>query len=292
MIFCDGGVRMKLLTLNTHSLMEPDYTKKLEVFAAFLLRERPEIIALQEVNQPVDAPPAKDLCGMVPADEGIPLKEGNYALSLARRLRDAGAPASWAYLPVKLGYGRFDEGLAVICMEGRIADVDACTVSRTDDYSNWRTRRVLGVRTDVRPDWFYSVHMGWWQDEEEPFAQQWAALDGHLAHREGRIWLLGDFNAPAELRGQGYDLIAASGWQDVYRLAKLRDGNCTVRGAIDGWHAQDAPEGMRIDHIWCSESAAIARCSVVLDGRHAPVVSDHFGLMAEERQDRRTISVF
>ena len=271
---------MKLLTLNTHSLMEPDYEAKLDAFAAFLLQERPEIVALQEVNQPVDAPPAKDMCGMVPAG-GVFLKEGNHALNIVRRLRGAGVPVNWAYLPVKLGYGRFDEGLALMCLNGRIAKVDVCTISRTDDYHNWRTRKVLGVQTDAMPDWFYSVHMGWWQDGEEPFARQWTALNGHLACRKGRTWLMGDFNAPAEIRGQGYDLVADSGWQDAYLLAKLRDGSCTVRGAIDGWRSQDTPEGMRIDHIWCSERADIARCSVVLDGRCSPVVSDHFGLMAE-----------
>ena len=271
---------MKLLTLNTHSLMEPEYAQKLEAFAAFLLRERPEIVALQEVNQPADAPPAKDLCGMAPAG-GIPLKEGNHALSIARRLRNAGVQANWTYLPVKLGYGRFDEGLALLCLDGRIADVDVCSLSRTEDYHNWRTRKALGVRTDVRPDWFYSVHMGWWQDEAEPFARQWAALDAHLAQKDGRMWLMGDFNAPAEVRAQGYDLMAASGWQDVWHLAKLRDGSCTVRGGIDGWRTQDISEGLRIDHIWCRERVNVARCSVVLDGRHAPVVSDHFGLMAE-----------
>ena len=42
---------MKLMTLNTHSLAEPDYEKKLEVFAGVVEQERPDIIALQEVNQ-------------------------------------------------------------------------------------------------------------------------------------------------------------------------------------------------------------------------------------------------
>ena len=42
---------MKLLTLNTHSLIEPDYEAKREIFVNFIAAEQPEVFALQEVNQ-------------------------------------------------------------------------------------------------------------------------------------------------------------------------------------------------------------------------------------------------
>ena len=42
---------MKLLTLNTHSLIEPDYEAKREIFVNFIAKEQPEVFALQEVNQ-------------------------------------------------------------------------------------------------------------------------------------------------------------------------------------------------------------------------------------------------
>ena len=44
---------MKLLTLNTHSLIEPDYEAKREIFVNFIAAEQPEVFALQEVNQTV-----------------------------------------------------------------------------------------------------------------------------------------------------------------------------------------------------------------------------------------------
>lgn len=47
---------MKLLTLNTHSLLEENFEKKLEWFVEIILKEKPDIIALQEVNQSMDAP--------------------------------------------------------------------------------------------------------------------------------------------------------------------------------------------------------------------------------------------
>ena len=77
---------MKLLTLNTHSLIEPDYEAKREIFVDFIAREQPEVFALQEVNQTAAAP----LLGEIPAGyypcpgNGVPLKADNHAAAVAR----------------------------------------------------------------------------------------------------------------------------------------------------------------------------------------------------------------
>ena len=42
---------MKLLTLNTHSLIIPEHEAKREIFVDFIAKEQPEVFALQEVNQ-------------------------------------------------------------------------------------------------------------------------------------------------------------------------------------------------------------------------------------------------
>ena len=42
---------MRLLTLNTHSLVEPDYEAKRKFFVDFIAKEQPDVFALQEVNQ-------------------------------------------------------------------------------------------------------------------------------------------------------------------------------------------------------------------------------------------------
>ena len=46
---------MKLLTLNTHSLIENSYEKKLADFISAIREIKPDIIALQEVNQSCSA---------------------------------------------------------------------------------------------------------------------------------------------------------------------------------------------------------------------------------------------
>lgn len=281
---------MKLLTFNAHSLQGEAPERDLERFAALLAEERPDLIALQEVNQlraaaPMDAAGRE---GYVPLPSGIPLRRGNYAGEAARLLRAAGVPCSWTWLPIKLGYEKYDEGLALLSLSAPIAGTDTLLVSARDDYADWRTRKILGVRLEGREDWFYSVHLGWWGDED-PFAAQWARLEAGVAEKRARgpVWLLGDFNSPAHVRGQGYDLAAGSGWRDTFQLAAGRDGGGTVRGAIDGWRErleERVPEEMRIDYIWCSQTRDVARSQVVFDGGKYPVVSDHFGVLAETEE--------
>lgn len=45
---------MKLMTLNTHSLVESSYEEK-EKFIETLIVEQPDVVALQEVNQTASA---------------------------------------------------------------------------------------------------------------------------------------------------------------------------------------------------------------------------------------------
>ena len=266
---------MKLITLNTHSLEEPDYEEKLHRFLDVMLAEEPDILALQEVNQSAAAARVEPsgLSGYVRCrDFKGEVREDNHGLRLSRLLRERGLRYFWTWVPAKLGYGKYDEGLAVFSRYP-ILEVDSFRISGCEDYGNWKTRRILGVRTEA--GWFYTVHMGWWDDEEEPFAKQWQRLKEHIQavtgagqsdpdkpgfgaddgpdietdgnspdpepgnQKGGRIacpvWLMGDFNSLDRLSGQGYDLVSGSGWEDTFCLAQERDCGITVGKVIDGW---------------------------------------------------------
>lgn len=281
---------MKLMTLNTHSLQEPDYTKKLEQFVRTVCQEQPDVIALQEVNQTASAPAAEDalLTGLFPCPQNhLPIRQDNHAAHAARLLRQAGLECSWTCMPVKTGYGIYDEGLAFLCLSRKITAARSFYISGCTDYQNWKTRRALGIRTSGCEDWFYTVHTGWWQDEEEPFKDQWKRLDAALEHHKQRhtIWLSGDFNSPAGLRGEGFDLILADGWHDTRQLAAHKDeSGITVKGCIDGWRGDDhqpPASGMRLDYIWCSRPAPVKSSRVIFNGMCEPEVSDHYGVMIE-----------
>ena len=274
---------MKLLTLNTHSLIEPDYEVKREIFVNFIAAEQPEVFALQEVNQTAAAP----LLGDAPAGyypclgNRVPLKADNHAAAVAKMLEQRGVHYDWSWLPAKIGYDIYDEGAAVFS-RAPITDAENLLLSKISDYSNWKTRRTLGICAgDV---WYYTVHLGWWKDEVEPFAPQWEKLS-QAAGAKKTAFLLGDFNSEADVRGEGYDLVRRSGWQDTYQLAQQRDEGYTVVEAIDGWRdAPDAAAKKRIDQIWCSKAVAVKSSRVVFGGLQEPQVSDHAGVMIEYKR--------
>ena len=91
---------------------------------------------------------------------------------------------------------------------------------------------------------------------------------------------MGDFNSPAEVRGEGYDLIRHTGWHDSYLLAKEKDHGITVGKVIDGWREKiSGTDGMRIDQIWCSEAHNILSSEVIFNGTNRSIVSDHYGVI-------------
>ncbi|MBE6848828.1 MAG: exodeoxyribonuclease III [Ruminococcus sp.] len=268
---------MRLMTLNIHSLMTEDNSEKYRNFVDFLAKMRPDVVALQEVSQTIGASPMPHPEGLTECGR-IPLKADNLCCHLIRELRTRGMHYHCAWLGIKCGYGKYDEGIAVLS-RFPIAETKVLTVSRTDAYDNWKTRKILGIRTESLPDmWFFSVHYSWWNDAEEPMQAQWERTLAQLP--DCRLWLMGDFNNPAECRGEGYDAILASGFYDTYHLAGTRSGSITATAATDGWHGHSA-EGMRIDMILTNRECRVTESKVVCNGENGAVVSDHFGVMIE-----------
>ena len=273
---------MKLLTLNTHSLVEDNYSTKLDAFVSAVAEQRPDIIALQEVNQTIAETQVDVISeGYVPCVENIVIRKDNHVYKAAELLEGARVKYYWTWLPLKKGYNKYDEGIALMS-RSRIIETDVVRISETDDYNNWKTRKIIGIRTEAAPDeWFFSVHYGWWDDLDEPFQNQWQKTVEYMK-KYSRVWLMGDFNSPAEVRNEGYDIVNSSGWYDSYTRAKTRDNGITVGKVIDGWRDKvSGTDGMRIDQIWCSQKAEIASSEVIFNGANKPVVSDHYGVVAE-----------
>ena len=261
---------MKLLTLNTHSLMENEYEKKLECFVNFIIRQTPNIVFLQEVMQPVSAEKA-NVAHMVAG--AIALKEGNHALNVQRALELRGEKYYLAWLGIKKSYDRFDEGLAILSKEP-YDDIDEILLSPFDDYSNWKTRKALGVKQ--RDTWFYNVHMGWWNDNESPFQYEITKLlEG--AKQEGLTFFAGDYNSASY--DKGYELILSMGLYDTYALAEEKDDGITAVTGIDGWHHKEKNERIRIDYIFTNKKIDVKSSRTVFNGITEPTVSDHYGIL-------------
>lgn len=273
---------LKLLTFNTHSLEEANMPEKQSLFADYVARELPDVIALQEVNQNMDSEPVAAPEEMTVVQEEIPLKKDSHILAVFNLLKEKGLDYHFAWLPIKVGYDRYDEGVAVLTRKP-ILETDNLAASTIQDYSNYRTRRFLGVRTE--DGWFYDIHASWWNDPDEPFINQWNRMKNRVSGTAEPVFLMGDFNGDAAIRNETYDQILSDRWEDTYSLAETKDNGFTVEGQIDGWRDQEAVPARRIDQIWMNEPAKekfrVKDSRVVFNGRNEPVLSDHYGIQVE-----------
>lgn len=275
--------QFSLLTLNAHSHAEPDYERKLHQFVHGVAKLQPDIIALQEASQSGNALPVADLQGYTPAANDILIAKDNHVKRIAELLQTIGVHYHWTWLPIKQAYGDLAEGIALLSLLP-IQSVHWGGISQTNDPSNWRRRMLLGIQTaDTNDTWYFCTHMARWDDPMDDFRYQWEQTKTLLPNAR-TLWLMGDFNNPAEVRGEGYDLMAAGGWQDTFVLAREKDNGITVQKPIDGWR-DTHQNAMRIDQIWCSRKTEILRSMVVFNGDPLPVVSDHYGVMATMLQN-------
>ncbi len=274
---------MRLMTLNTHS-RPGELAKSIPAVAEQIIKEEVDVIALQEVNQSRSARLAREeelqACRYrAPKDVTLPIGCDNFALHLAGELARRGLVYEWCYLPVKLGYEQYDEGLSLF-WRGFLQDVRVIPLSTTQDYQSWRRRMALGIR--LRQGWFYSVHTSRWDDDEEPFSSQWRRLLAGVCRTE-HVFLMGDFNCPADISGQGYERMMADGWRDLFTQAQSREGYRTACGAIDGWEDISHNAAQRIDFILSNDQALhVRRARTLFDPDRGEIaVSDHCGVLCE-----------
>lgn len=260
---------MKLLTLNCHSWQEENQLEKIRYLAQTIKEKSYDVIAFQEVSQSIDAESISDS-----------LKKDNYGRVVLDELKKLGVlnyELIWDFS--HLGYEEYEEGLAILTKHP-ISKTDSFFITQSQDTNHWKTRKIVGTTIiyEDKPLSFYSCHLGWWNDEEEPYQDQVDAL-WERVQREERFFLMGDFNSPAHVENEGYQYLLSKGLYDTYELAEEKDSGTTVMGKIAGWRENN--QGLRIDYIFASEKLSIKQSNILFNGLNGPVISDHFGLEIE-----------
>ena len=72
---------MKILSINTHSIIEENYEDKCRIFADGIASLMPDVIAMQEVNQSIEKEAIENTESIF-AVGSIPLKEDNHAVNI------------------------------------------------------------------------------------------------------------------------------------------------------------------------------------------------------------------
>ena len=261
---------MKLLTLNCHSWQEKNQIDKMKYLAKIILEENYDIIALQEVNQLKED---KILYGDI--------REGNFIDLLCKELKKQGAEYNYRWDYHHVGYDIFHEGTGIL-FKGETKETFGDFIGVIKDTNFWKTRKFTMVSKIVSGEIidFYSCHMGWWNDSDNPFEKQIDDLLDFANERGNRYFLMGDFNNSADIKGEGYDYLLKRGLKDTYVEALKKDDGITVPGLIAGWEGKcSSPK--RIDFIFTNKECSVKSSEVIFNGKNKDVISDHFGVTIE-----------
>ena len=269
---------MKIMTLNTHSWLEEEPREKLKQIAQKICHEQYDVIALQEVNQTMDAKrlTSEQLKNFNQVQEQTPVRSDNFAYCLIQLLAEQGETYYWSWEMSHIGYAIYEEGNALLSKQPLISQTHL--VSETKEKEDYHTRKILVGQTSVKTQFITvaSCHFSWWADEKSGFAFEWKELEASLAPLSTPLYLLGDFNNPAE--SSGYDLVAKSQLpiHDAYPIAQKKQAEATIEKRIDGW--ENNKEGLRIDYIYVPQDCFVTSYQRIFDGENGPIVSDHYGV--------------
>lgn len=260
---------MKLLTLNCHSWQEENQLEKIRIIVEVIKEKSYDVIALQEVSQLMDKSLVNDK-----------IKANNFALILLNELNKLGVSdykMVWNFSHI--GYEVYEEGVAILTKHNIVNDY-SFFISQNKDINYWKTRKIVGASIDIKGQLmdFYSCHLGWWDDNEEPFKDQVDCLFKNITF-DKPTFFMGDFNNNAFIENEGYDYLIKKGLYDTFYLAKQKDNGITVKGKIDGWDLNK--NDMRLDLILVNEKINVESSHVIFNGKNKEVVSDHYGVEIE-----------
>lgn len=263
------GGAMKCLTVNVHAWLEDNQEEKVVCLAQAIAEQDYDLVALQEVNQTIEAAVVYD-----------DVKQDNYGLILLEKLRELGRK-DYAYYWTNshIGYSKYDEGLAFLT-KLPVKATDAFYCSRSTSPQSILSRKVLGLTLDWKGQEIdcYSCHINLPGCQEEDQLENVQSILSRKSSQNLKL-LLGDFNTDALSQPADYQAIKNLGLYDSFELAETKDEGITVLKNIDGW--QEHSQEKRLDYLFLSQERRVLSSRVIFNGQNKPIISDHFGLSVE-----------
>ncbi|XMB72915.1 endonuclease/exonuclease/phosphatase family protein [Mycoplasmatota bacterium WC30] len=252
-------MKLKLLTLNLHCFAEQNIEQNQKLVAEMIIKYDVDIVFLQEVAQTMNLPIIKDN-----------IKENNYGYMIQQELSGQGYIYNYYYEPIKESFGSNDEGLGIISKKP-LKFLSSKYISKTIDYGNWKTRKVLAyeLETDSKKIALATTHFGW-SDGYEVFEEQFTLATEDFINID-LVILAGDFNIVSD--SKEYKYITKNGWNDVFYKNPDFKNTPTFRGDEDTMRRQ-----VKIDYIMTNKEVELLNQKILfIEDR----VSDHYGVFAE-----------
>ena len=279
-----------ILTLNLHSYQE--FKAKGDTVAERLQKHEPifdhiataiadlnvDVVCLQEVAE-ARTEPLTTPYGQAP---------GNAAYRINKRIANGDnyeLTQDWSHY----AWDAWREGIAILSKHP-IRNTSSRYVTANRSKNWWKSRNILLAQVEHPSAGLlniFSVHTGWWDDEEEPAQPQFDRLrpwaDAEHTIGVSATFPCGDFNNAAGTPGYAY-WVDAGGYTDQYLLANPGGMfDPTIEGHVDGWQGES--RGQRIDYIFLKDGSPfrVQEARTVFTASDYGRVSDHAGIFATFR---------
>lgn len=250
-------MNLKILTLNLHCFAENNVETKQNIIASRIDELKIDVIFLQEVTQSQN--------NQILTNTNI--KSDNYGLFLQELLAKKGQKYYFYYEPIKKSFDIYDEGIGILS-KYPLEFVKSKLISKSKDYSNWKTRKALiyKLKLNEKTLTLATTHFGW-SDGIEVFEDQFDLVSKDIITNELAI-LAGDYNIYVE--SMEYKHIIDKGWFDIFRDQADFYKRPTFRGD-DNTHLNK----IRIDYIMTNKPVRLINQKILfIEDR----VSDHYGV--------------
>ena len=275
-----------ILTLNLHSYQEnktpgdtiaervEKHDPLFDRIAAAISEHDVRVVCLQEVAE----------AGVKPVTTPYGLAPSNAARRINRRIgngKQYHLRQDWSHY----AWDTWREGVAIMSKHP-IRKSYSRYITANQSKNWWKSRNILLAQIEHPSAGLiniFSVHTGWWDDDEELAQPQFERLQAWADAKHTldvtATFLCGDFNSPAATPGYAYWI--ANGYTDQYLLANPEGMfDPTIEGHVDGWQGESP--GQRIDYIFLKDGSPFKvqeACTVFTTSDYGRV-SDHAGVFA------------
>ncbi len=260
---------MKIMALNLNSYQEENQHEKFSRIANTIIDEKIDVMCFSEASQSISSPHVND-----------DIREDN-ALKIICDMVNEKSKDTYCYVWEfsHFGFKIYEEGIGVITRYP-IDKVECRYVSKTDDTFSFKSRKIMKItlwNQDEKINVF-SIHLGWGNDEYEPFEYQFGQLNQWIKEEPDIFTILsGDFGNDYNTRF--YDMVVGQSYIDQYLQAKPEGRNDFTFLNPNGIEFRDAHK-LRLDYIFTNSSDyyAIDAKRFFLDEDR---VSDHVAIYIE-----------
>jgi len=256
---------MKVLSMNLNTYQEDQQFEKFMRIAKKIVDEDVDVVLFCEAGQSL----------MSPYIEGD-IRKDNAIKIICDKVNELLGTQIYRFKwdMVHFGFKIYEEGLAIMSKHS-LENIQSCYITKTSDHFTFKSRKVL--KATIKNIDFYSCHMGWEDDENEPFSYQLHQLDQYVKDVSmNRLAIIGGtFNN--DVKTKSYQDIINLGYIDLYRKANPEGMYEDTLILPEGYQKEDS---YRLDYIFSNKNQITIK-NVKYLFEKTDRVSDHVAILIE-----------